>query len=63
MSAPLNVDELLILGQLAGYSKAEVARMMLEADDAKRIKKQDQATAPDASAVCGEAPVVAQEES
>lgn len=30
------VDQLMVLGQLAGYSKAETARLILAADDAKR---------------------------
>jgi hypothetical protein len=32
VTEPLTAKELLLLGQLAGYSRAEVARMILEAD-------------------------------
>lgn len=31
----LTIDELLVLGQLAGYTRAEVAKKLLDADDSQ----------------------------
>jgi hypothetical protein len=43
-SVRLTVDEILLLGMLSGLSRAEAARMMLEADDAKRARQADRMT-------------------
>lgn len=47
MSEPvhLSVDEILMLGMLSGLTRAEAARMMLEADDEKRRRAELEADA------------------
>lgn len=58
MSAGFTLDELFLLGLLAGYTPHEVGQMMLEADDVKREKVQlHRSTVSDARTVCAEAPV------